>query len=181
MAYQRVAFPSRMANLAFSIEKPEGFDVIDFPSEECDFNNPTFSAPLGFMSSSVAVALLTVAARPAYEDGSVMDWLRYLTDHFGITLKTLMPGRVGGATHWHQAILAHGEQTQEGTLLQLRIASFEDGGRLVTVHGFCPAELAPSYMPMLEHCVQSIELAEPQGPTAPLAGDLPVPALEAVG
>jgi len=158
-----------MANLAFEIDAPDGFEPLDFPTEIPDFDDPSLSAPLAVLSSQVALALITIAARPAYSDGSVTDWLQYLSGHYGIALSNLTLGEVGGKNKTHPAVLAHGMQKQDGTLLQLRLAMLEDGGRLVTIHGMCPLELADSYIPAMEACIRTFELDEAAGPTSPLS------------
>jgi len=175
MATIRHTFPARLANLAFALDAPQGFEPLDIPAEDVDFNDPTLSAPLAVLSSQVALALVTVAARPAYEDGSVTDWLTFLSGHYGITLSNLTLGEVGGSTNRHPAVLAEGQQTQEGTNLQLRLVMFEDGGRLVTIHAMCPDELAPSYLPAMQQCIRSFELDSDSvmGPTAPLSHHAP--------
>lgn len=171
MSMIRRSFPARLANLAFEIDAPQGFEPLECPAEVPDFDDPTLSAPLAVLSSQVALALVTIAARPAYGDGSVSDWLRYLSAHYGITLTSITVGEVGGEKALHPAVLAEGHQTQEDTLLQMRLAMLEDGGRLVTIHAMCPDELAPSYLPLMQQCVASFQLLTATGPTAPLSRD----------
>lgn len=175
MSFTRQTFPAKLADLGFAIDVPNGFIAPPLPQEDVDFNNPTLSAPLLLLSAQVALAIVTVAARPAYADGSVMDGTQYLCSEHNITLTALMPGTLGGADQKHGAILAEGHQTQDGTLLKMVMAFFEDGKRLVIVHAMCPDELAPSYLALLQQSVHSIALTNPRGPTAPLVPGMPVP------
>lgn len=162
------AFSGCLANLDFTIGLPRGFVVREIPpeaaNEQPDFSDPTKVHALGIAMSEVAMAVLTVAARPAYEDGSVYEWIRYLATEQGLTLTTLMPGRVGP----HPAILLDAEQVQDGTALRFRVAALEDGGRFVVVMGMAPAELWPSYGASLAAGVESFTLQSPQGGTSPL-------------
>lgn len=174
----RQSFPARLADLEFSIQPPTGFVAHELPAEEHNFENPTTCAPLMIMASQVAMAVVTVAARPAYGDGGVMDWTRYLAENAGITFTGLMPGALGGDKFEHPVILAEGHQTQEGTLLRLRFAVLEDGGRLVTILAMCPDELWPSFGAALEEAVKSFELTRPKGPTAALVPGAGAPTLK---
>ena len=176
------AFPSRLAELAFSVGLPHGFAVLDVPLENLEFEKPAFVAPLMVASSEVALAVLTVAARPAYEDGSVMQWLQYLVGEAGVTgqpleLKTLMPGRIGAKGKEHPAILATATQVQDGTHLRFHIAMIEDGARIVIVMAMVPEELWPSFGEQLAAAVESFALDAPKGPTMPLVPGAPAPKL----
>lgn len=176
------SFPARLAEIAFSVGLPHGFAVLDVPLENLEFEKPTFMAPLMVASSEVALAVLTVAARPAYEDGSVMQWLQFFTSDTTITghamdLKSLMPGRIGAKGKEHPAILATAEQVQDGTRLRLHIAMLEDGGRLVIVMAMVPEELWPSFGEQLAAAVESFALDAPKGPTMPLIPGAPAPKL----
>lgn len=155
--------PSR-ADLGFKIAVPEGFVHAELPGEEIDFDNPTQSAPLALFASPVALAIITVAGRPAYETGSVLQWMHYLMEHFDIQLESVKVGRVG-MNQEHPALLMTATQVQDGQKLRFAMVAFEDGGRLVTAHGMCPEELWPSFGKALTIAVQSITLAAPKGGT----------------
>lgn len=159
----RIAFPARIAELAFSMRVPEGFVDATPPLEPVDFDNPTQSAPLALLSSNVALAVLAVAARPAYETGSVLQWIRYLASHHGLDLQHVLARSIGD-DGVHPAITAFATQVQDGTTLHVALVAFEDGGRLVTAHGMCPRELWPSFGEALSAAVESITLDAPKGP-----------------
>ncbi len=160
---QTFTIPPAIADLGFTIEVPDGFLHVETPREDVDFDNPTQSAPLALFSSQVALALIAVAARPAYATGSVLQWTKYLCDFFGIDVGSFKSGTTAGP-NVHRAILAEGEQEQNGQQLRMAIVAFEDGGRLVTVHAMCPVELWASYGEQLMRAVRSISLAAPKGP-----------------
>lgn len=163
-----MTIPARLADLEFEIEAPPGFAEPPLPQSDPDFNDPTVTGPLTLLASPVAAAFLTVSARPAYEEGSVLQWLIYLTRHHGITTTALTPGEVGGRRHRHPAVIAEGHQVQDGTNLRMVFAGLEDGGRFVIIHAMCPEELWASYGEGLRAAVASFELARPQGPRAPV-------------
>lgn len=168
MSLPRVKFPARIAALDFSMEMPIGFYHPDLPKDEPNFDDPTVSAPLMLTASPIAMALIAVAARPAYTEGSVSRWVGFLTSHFGISITEMHPGRVGGLLKWHPAILASGTQVQDGVELSMKFVFFEDGGHLISAHAMCPKELEDSYLGTLHHCIETIELENPKGPTAML-------------
>lgn len=103
-----------------------------------------------------------------------------MPDHFRITLTSILPGRVGGLTRWHPAIIADGSQMQDSTAFRMRLAVLEDGGRLITVHTMMPEEIAESSFDTLSHCILSFELADPKGPTTALVPEAGVPAMDVI-
>ncbi|HLP83764.1 MAG TPA: hypothetical protein VK157_05395 [Phycisphaerales bacterium] len=173
MSLPRKTFTNRLANLDFSMKMPVGLVEAPMPSEDYDFDKPHVSAPLMLTASPVAMALIAVAGRPAYSDGTVREWFEYLCKHFGITLLSIGPAYVGGLRKNHPAIIATGLQVQDGTELVMSFVAFEDGGRFVTAHAMCPRELEPSYMSTLEACIHSVELLHHKGPTVKLEKDGP--------
>lgn len=159
--------PAYLADLAFSIDAPPDFADPGTPREDVDFENPALCAPLVLLASPVAMAIITVSARPVYETGSVLQWTRYLTEFYGIDLGNWRSGTIGGG-HLHPAILAEGTQTQEGTDLRIAIAAFEDGGRFVLATAICPEQLWPGLGEGMTRAIHSITLVRPKGPTRDL-------------
>jgi hypothetical protein len=155
-------FPARIADLEFTIDVPPDFVRPELPQEEPDFDNTTVSFPLAMVVSPVALVLVAVAARPVYETGSVLQWMRYLAGHFGMTLRNVRTDTVAGG---QRAIFADGDQEQDGTPLRFTLVAFEDGGRFITAHAMCPAVMWPSFGEALERAVRSIVLARPMGQT----------------
>lgn len=156
----------RIPELAFAIEVPPEFVTPDLPEEGPRFEEPTFMLPLWLASSPVAMALVTVAVRPAYEDGTVKQWLEYLCREQGLEVRAIGAGLVGAAEHQRTAVLAEAGQEQEGTRLRFRIAAVEDGGYLYVVMGMAPEELWASYGEALAHAVGSFELTAGKGARA---------------
>lgn len=168
MSLPRATFRDRLADLDFSMKTPVGFVEAKLPTEAHDFDQPHVCAPLLVLSSPVALALITVAARPGHENGTVRDWLVFLCQHNGIRLLSIGPAYVGGLHKNHPAIIATALQEQNDTELVMSLVAMEDGGRFLTAHALCPRELEPSYMGTMERCIHSIELLHHKGPTVNL-------------
>jgi hypothetical protein len=155
--------PPLLADLGYSMLVPEGFVQGQLPKEDVDFGNPTQFAPLAIFASPVAMAIITVAARPAYETGSVVQWMRYLMEHYELEAESVRVGRVGQSDE-HPALIISAKQEQEGQKLRFAVVAFEDGGRFLNVQGICPEELWPSFGTALTEAVRSVTLASPKGP-----------------
>lgn len=168
MSLPQATFRDRLADLDFTMKTPVGFVEAKLPAEVHDFDQPHVCAPLLVLSSPVALALITVAGRPGYENGTVRDWLVYLCQHNGIRLLSIGPAYVGGLHKNHPAIIATALQQQNDTELVMSLVAMEDGGRFLTAHALCPRELEPSYMGTMEACIHSIELLRHKGPTVNL-------------
>lgn len=161
----RTAFPARIADLEFSLDVPPDFVQPELPQEQPNFDDPAVSFPLAMVVSPVALVLIAVAVRPVYETGSVLQWIRYLSGHFGMSLRNVRTGNVSGG---QRAIFADGDQEQDGTPLRFTLVAFEDGGRFITAHAMCPTVMWASFGESLERAVGSIALARPKGQTRDL-------------
>lgn len=159
---ERRIFPARFPEMGFAMDVPSDFLSLPLPEEGVSFEKPETVAPLGLASSQVALAIVGVAARPAYSDGCVSQWLGYLAHHQGIELTRARPGMIGA----HPGVLADGRQVQDGTEIWMRVGAFEDGGRLVIVTGMTTAALVPSFGGALEMAVASVSLTDGKGPNA---------------
>ena len=168
MSLPRATFRDRLAELDFTMKTPVGFVEAKLPTEAHDFEQPHVCAPLLVLSSPVALALITVAGRPGYENGTVRDWLVFLCQHHGVRLLSIGPAYVGGLHKNHPAIIATGLQEQNGTELVMSLVAMEDGGRFLSARALCPRELEPTYMEKMERCIHSIELLRHKGPTVNL-------------
>lgn len=156
---ERRVFPARFPEMGFAMDVPSDFISMPLPEEDVDFDKPETVAPLGVVSSQVALAVVAVAARPAYAEGAVSQWLGYLAHQQGIEVSRARAGMVG----MNPGVLADGRQVQDGTELWMRIGVFEDGGRLVIVTGMTTAALVPSFGEALEAAVASVALTDGRG------------------
>lgn len=158
---ERRVFVERFPGLGFAMDVPSDFVSVPMPEESVSFEQPEKVAPLGLVSSQVALAIVAVAARPAYSDGCVSQWLGFLAGQQGIELSRARSAMIGS----HPGVLADGRQVQDGTELWLRVGMFEDGGRLVIVTGMTTAALVPSFGNALEAAVTSVSLTDGSGST----------------
>lgn len=156
--------PARIADLGFRMAAPKDWNVIDLPAEEVDFGEPAKFFPLAMVVAPWAMVLLTVAARPGFEDGTLQDWSLFLLSSQGIQPTSFGAGRVGDL----QAFVGVGRQEQEGTWLEMRFAFFEDGGRLVYLGLLAPEALSASLDAVWKGALEGFVLDRPQGQRVPV-------------
>jgi hypothetical protein len=172
-----LAIPARIADLACRMAAPRDWNVVELPPEEVDFSEPGAFFPLVMLTAPWAMVVLTVAARPAFEDGTLQDWCLYLLNSQGIRPTAFGPVAVGAL----QGLGGAGRQEQEGTWLEIRFAFFEDGGRLVQVGMLAPEAIRSSLEGIWRTALASFELERPMGQSTPLGagmGLMPEPAVE---
>lgn len=154
--------PARLADLAFHFALPTGWKLADLPPEETDFTAPQAFAALTIAVAPFAAIVFSVGARPAYEDGTLADWLQWLAREQGYD-----PGEIEQETDLaHRAVGCWAMQVSDGTALRMRLMLLEDGGRLVTVNVLAPEALWASVHDTLRTMLRSFTLTRPQGPRA---------------
>jgi hypothetical protein len=155
-------FPSRIADLGFTVALPADWVTHPLPPEEPDFSNPTQFAALAVVTAPHAAIVFAFAARPAYDNGTLHDWARYLLRENGLTPRTAGEGRLGSLP----AVI--GEATQDSDLgpMVIRFAFAEDGGRLLNVTLSAPELLADAVLPAWPAALESFALDTPRGPRA---------------
>jgi len=159
--------PARIADLAFKIAIPTDWQTPDLPPEEVDFSQPGAFFPLLLSVTPWAAVVLTVAARPGFENGTLQDWSLYLVDSLGIRPTGFGPATIGNV----KGLAGIGRQEQEGMQFDIRFAFFEDGGRLVYLGLMAPEAISGSLEPVWNRALETFELNEPQGPTVPIVPD----------
>lgn len=152
-------FPPLVADLGFAVELPTDWLVHELPPEVPDFSVPQAFAPLALVTAPHAALVLAVAARPAFDDGTLDDWAGFLLAREG-----LQSGAIGRATVAGVAARV-GEATQDSELgpMRVRFAFFEDGDRLVNVSLSAPAMLADAVAGVWAAVLRSLRLAMPRG------------------
>ncbi|MBX3363646.1 MAG: hypothetical protein KF866_02665 [Phycisphaeraceae bacterium] len=156
-------FPS-LPQLGFEIEMPADFAEPPIPEETPKFEQPAFMMPLWLSSAQVALALLAVSARPAYDDGSVIEWVQFLAHDQGLTLLNCAQRMLGP----HPAIVFDASQEQDGVMLRFHMAAVQDGDMLFVIMAMTPEALWPSFGEQLSAAIASFRLMHPAGPRAPL-------------
>ncbi len=160
----RVNVPARIAQLDFSISLPRDWNVIELPEEEVDFSAPEKFFPLMIAATPWAAVMMSAAARPGFEDGTLQDWSLFLLNSQGIRPTAFMPSTIGNV----QGLVGTGQQEQEGTLLEFRFAFFEDGGRLVYLGLLAPEAISTSMEPVWKAALDGFILETVQGQTVPI-------------
>lgn len=163
-------FPSRIANLGFFVQLPASWQALELPDEEADFSDARRLFALGAASAPYAALVFTAAARPAFDDGTVQDWARWLIEAHGVDLRTLGPGQLGELP----AILGQCAPESDMGPMQTHFAFAEDGGRLIHLSLSGPDELQAQVWQAWQQVLRSFRLAAPQGATVALA---PAPAV----
>lgn len=113
--------PARLADLAFSFALPTGWAMPDLPNEDTDFSAPQTFAPLTIAMAPFAAIVFSVGARPAYESGTLADWLQWLAREQGydpgaMELEVGLP---------HPAVGCWALQVSDGTALRMRLMLLE--------------------------------------------------------
>ncbi|MEZ0263845.1 MAG: hypothetical protein ACAI43_03890 [Phycisphaerae bacterium] len=156
-----------IAHLEFQMLVPPGWAPSDMPEQSPDFSEPKAFLGLAVYVLNPLFGIVAVTARPAYEDGTVIDWIRYLAREEKFEVETCEPFAVGP----HKGVSVLATQAQEAGTMRLRAAVFEDGGSMYVVTGMAPVENWLGAQGMIDLMIGSIRLTKPKGPTARLSPD----------
>ncbi|MBL9147508.1 MAG: hypothetical protein JNM94_02325 [Phycisphaerae bacterium] len=159
-----VHVPPRLADIEFTVRLAAEFRELELPTEDVDFTNPIQFAPLYAAMASYGAVLLTVAARPAYDNGSLREWLGYLCTTEGLTLVSLERSTLNG----RPTMVAEATQPSDAGVMRIRTHLIEDGGRLLNISIIAPDALWAGISPTLMAMQQTFELLRPRGSTVPL-------------
>lgn len=155
---------SRIADLGFAYLRPEEFRAIDLPEEEPKFESPEYFIPLHVCMAPYGAVVFSVAARPAYDDGTVEDWLGYHAQRQLGEVMSVREERIGDL----RAMAADAVQPSEAGRMHVRAFFVEDGKRLVIVSAMAPEQLWNSVEGMLQTMISSFRLQTPRGQSTPL-------------
>jgi hypothetical protein len=147
-----------IAGLAYSHALPAGWQQVPLPEEQVDFSQPVF-LPLGVNMAPYGAVLFTVAARPAFDDGSVYEWMLYLCRREEFEIRSAMPVCVAGRDMIECGAI---QQTDAGPM-RLRLLMFEDGGRIFQISAMAPEAIWGSLESMFQEMLDSFQLHEPRG------------------
>ncbi|MGH7132240.1 MAG: hypothetical protein ACREJO_09880 [Phycisphaerales bacterium] len=169
--FTTIQVPARIAELGFSFSKPVDFMDVPLPAEEPTFDKPEYCYPLHVAMAGYGAVVFAVATRPAFEEGSVLDWTKWLLEQQGVTLEGFMPIEINGMP----AMSYRATQETEAGQMRLKAAAIEDGGRLILVSVMAPQAIWPSVESTLETMLASFKLDNPRGTKTPLIPGGPVP------
>ncbi|MCC7395962.1 MAG: hypothetical protein IT455_02735 [Planctomycetes bacterium] len=152
-------FPARVADLGFTAELPADWVSHDLPAEDHDISDPTVFVPLAVVTAPHAALVFTFGGRPAYEDGTLLDWAHYLLQHHGLIPRAIGRAVVAGVP----AVSGEATMTSEFGPMLTRFAFLEDGGRLVQLSLTAPELLADVVQQAWFTLLRTFVLTTPRG------------------
>lgn len=157
--------PQGYENLACTYAKPAGWKTADIPPQPFDNEDPYFFLPLVAAVSPDGAGAFTIGARPAYPDGTLIEWLQHLAAYDHIAVDNPRPFEADGM----RGILFDGRQPGDGADFLMRNLYLEDGGVLYAI---CAMALEPYFEaiePWLSAMTTSFRPSQINGPTVALA------------
>jgi hypothetical protein len=153
------AFPSRAADLDFSVRLPSEWRVQDLPPEETDFSKPAAMHPLGIAVAPYAAIVFSAAGRPAYDDGTLQDWTRWLLEQAGLRPSAVGEREVAGVP----AQVGMAVQDSDLGPMEVRFAFLEDGNRLLSLTLSAPEAIARPLEEPWQAILDNFRLGHPKG------------------
>ena len=148
--------------LACSCLTPDGWANVPIPDEEYDFDNPAVFLPLLVCMAPYGAVVFTVAARPAFDDGTVQDWAEYLAAQNNLVIERIREARVNRMP----CILVDATMASEMGPMRSRSIFLEDGRRLFNIGTLAPEAIWPSVEADFDRLLGSFALDDVQGITA---------------
>src|SRR5688572_8066779 len=118
-----------LAGLDFRVERPSDWVVVPLPEEQHAFDDPLHFAPLALLMAPFAAVVFAVAARPAYADGTVAQWLEWMARQRNLDPGTIEQQQLGA----HVGVGCWATQIEDGTVMRARLVLVEDGERMVQI------------------------------------------------
>jgi hypothetical protein len=166
-----VSLPAH-AGLTCRFLKPADFKIADLPAEEVDFSKGPQFIPLALAITPYGPMVFTIAARPAFDDGAVSQWLEYICKAEGYAHTPVKETRIGDLP----AVTCDATQKADDVTMTMRFVLFEDGGRLFQMTAMAPDPLWKSAIEKMAPMLASLELRESRGTQVALFPDQPAPA-----
>lgn len=161
--------PQGREELAFSYSKPLDWQSIAIPHEEPNFDDPKYFLPVAVATAMYGIGVFSVGVRPAFEDGTVREWLEWICGEDNIMIEDLREVSVGQM----RGYIFDARQATGVATMVMRNLYVEDGGRLYAVCAMAAEQIFDSMQFILAEMTESFRLAEAHGPTVKLA---PAPA-----
>jgi len=152
-------FPSRIADLGFSTQLPDDWIAHELPPEQPDFTDASKFFPLAIVTAPHATIVFSFAARPAYDDGTLLDWATYHLNHNQLQPRAIGQDRVAGVA----SVIGEAAQQSEIGPMTVRFAFLEDGGRLINLSLTAPEMLADAVRAAWFAMLGSFTLETPKG------------------
>ena len=161
-----LALPREEYDASFLL--PDGWYQQFVPEAAGDVRqNPHLFVPLGIYSATKEMAppiVFSVAVRPAHKTGTVVEWL-----HAQCHIEQIVVERwVWRRFAFGLGIDAVAMQGSDFGPMRMRMAMFEDGGRLFQLIGMATQAMWPAQVAALSLPIVSFELKAPKGQTTPV-------------
>lgn len=156
--------PERRAFLAARFLCAECFRPVELPEMQPDFHQSGAFLTLAVAVADEQPAVFTVAARPAYEDGTVARWLGQWCVREGLEHGRVLQCRLGGLRGVTCEVVQHSASMP----MRGRVVFLEDGGRLYKVAAMAPDGVWEKFSAHFGVMFQSFELEDVRGATSPL-------------
>ena len=154
--------PAGRAMLSCSCLVPDGWVALPLPEETQDFDNPTVFLPLLVCMAPYGAVVFTIAARPAFDDGSVQDWAEYLAAHNNMQVERIQEARVNRLP----CILMDATMPSDAGVMRSRSVFLEDGRRLFNIGTLAPDAIWSSVQSDFDRLLGAFTLDEVHGITA---------------
>ena len=160
------------AGLTCRFLKPADFTIAELPPETPDFSDGATFMPLAVAMTSYGPMVFTVAARPAFDDGAVSQWLEFICDKEGYPHSEITETRIGALP----AVTCDAtQQATDGTAMRMRFVLLEDGGRIFQMSAMAPDALWSAVIEKMTPMLASFELRESRGTQVQLLPGVPLP------
>ncbi len=154
--------PDGRSMLACSCLLPDGWVNVPLPEETYDLTNPTVFLPLVVCMAPYGAVMVTIAARPAFDDGTVQDWAEYLAAQNNLQIERVREARVNRMP----CVLVDATMPSEMGPMRSRSVFLEDGKRLYNIGTLAPDALWSSVAADFDRLLGSFTLDEVHGITA---------------
>ncbi|MBL9199708.1 MAG: hypothetical protein JNL39_04335 [Opitutaceae bacterium] len=170
-----VAAHAQHAGLTCRFLKPADFKIAEVPAAEVDFSKGAQFMPLAVAITHYGPMVFTVAARPAFGDGAVSQWLEYICRAENYPHTPVTETRIGE----HPAVTCDATQKADDVTMKMRFVLFEDGGRLFQMSAMAPEPFWDGALKKMGPMLASLELREARGTQVALFPDQAAPAAPA--
>jgi len=154
--------PDGRAMLSCSCVIPDGWVQVPVPEEAYDFDNPTVFLPLLVCVAPYGAVVFSIAARPAFDDGTVQDWAEHLAAQNKLEIERMREARVNRMP----CILVDATMPSDAGLMRSRSVFLEDGRRLFNIGTLAPDVIWASVEADFDRLLGSFALDDVQGITA---------------
>ena len=148
--------------LACSCLIPDGWVNVPLPEETYDLDNPAVFLPLLVCTAPYGAVVFSIAARPAFDDGTIQDWAEYLAAQNDLAIERIREARVNRLP----CIVVDATMPSDAGLMRSRSVFLEDGRRLFNIGTLAPEAIWASVESDFDRLLGAFALDEVRGITA---------------